>query len=198
MNLKLLLYPAASIAVLFLILFLALQRWQITITIDSLPSEENLLVEPSPDKASVTTATVSTESNPKPTATLIAPLKNKPTQAPSSARGAVAAPPGVLRLSNQTEHPIRIAFLARQKASKSGKQSAYGEPAHWDFAPEEGAEKGLILSLPTGFVKLEEGDILIAFAQDGTRRYWGPYVVGVTAMPIWDRKTLEWQLILQP
>jgi hypothetical protein len=56
----------------------------------------------------------------------------------------------------------------------------------------------LILSLPQGNLKLKQGDILVAFAQDGSRRYWGPYVVGETTAPILNRKTSEWQLILQP
>jgi hypothetical protein len=37
----------------------------------------------------------------------------------------------------------------------------------------------------------------VAFAQDGSRRYWGPYVVGETSSPEWNPQTQEWQLVLQ-
>jgi hypothetical protein len=105
----------------------------------------------------------------------------------------VATRQGGLRVSNLTEHPVRLALLARQSSTKS-----YGEPAHWDFAPMEGSNQGLILSLPQENLKLKKGDILAAFAQDGSRTYWGPYVVGETSSPIWDQQKAEWQLILQP
>lgn len=100
---------------------------------------------------------------------------------------------GSLRVSNQTQYPVRLALRARSTETRS-----YQTPAHWDFAPEEGGVQGLTLSLPEGNVKLKKGDILVAFAQDGSRRYWGPFVVGETSMPAWNKKTAEWQLILQP
>ncbi|QSJ16288.1 hypothetical protein JYQ62_31835 [Nostoc sp. UHCC 0702] len=105
---------------------------------------------------------------------------------------------GTLRMSNQTDQPVRLAMLARQttvKGSGAGKTS-YDVPAHWDFDPKEGSDKGLILSLPNGNLKLEKGDILVAFAQDGTRRYWGPYVVGETPLPSWNSQKREWLLVL--
>jgi hypothetical protein len=107
---------------------------------------------------------------------------------------------GSLRMSNQTNQPVRLALLARQSAVKNSSQSKskYNIPAHWDFAPQEGSQKGLILSLPQGNLKLEQGDILVAFAQDGSRRYWGPYVVGETSSPKWNSPTKEWQLVLIP
>jgi hypothetical protein len=107
---------------------------------------------------------------------------------------------GSLRMSNQTNQPVRLALLARQSGAKSSasKQSNYDVPAHWDFAPQEGTEKGLILSLPQGDLKLEKGDILVAFAQDGSRQYWGPYVVGETPSPKWNSQKKEWQLVLNP
>ncbi|MBW4686877.1 MAG: hypothetical protein KME40_17660 [Komarekiella atlantica HA4396-MV6] len=107
---------------------------------------------------------------------------------------------GTLRMSNLTNQPVRLALLARQSGVKSAasKQANYDVPAHWDFAPKEGGEKGLILSLPQGNLKLEKGDILVAFAQDGSRRYWGPYVVGETASPKWNSQNREWQLVLSP
>lgn len=101
----------------------------------------------------------------------------------------VAGVPGALILSNQTDLPVRVALLAR------GKQAV--EPAHWDFAPMEGSTEGLVLSLPEGNFKLEKGDILVAFAQDGSGQYWGPYVVGESDAPIWDAKLSRWQLTLQ-
>ncbi len=107
---------------------------------------------------------------------------------------------GTLRMSNQTNQPVRLALLARQSLGKGSgtKQTNYDLPAHWDFAPEEGSDKGLILSLPQNNLKLEKGDILVAFAQDGSRRYWGPYVVGETQLPKWNSQNREWQLVLSP
>ncbi|MEH2252026.1 hypothetical protein [Nostoc sp.] len=107
---------------------------------------------------------------------------------------------GTLRISNQTNQPVRLALLARQSVEKGSgtKQTNYDVPAHWDFAPQEGSDKGLILSLPQNNLKLEKGDILVAFAEDGSRRYWGPYVVGETQLPKWNSQNREWQLVLSP
>ncbi|MEJ6483937.1 hypothetical protein N0Y54_21920 [Nostoc punctiforme UO1] len=107
---------------------------------------------------------------------------------------------GTLRMSNQTNQPVRLALLARQSVAKGSgtKQANYDVPTHWDFAPQEGSEKGLVLSLPQNNLKLEKGDILVAFAQDGSRRYWGPYVVGETQLPKWNSQNREWQLVLSP
>ena len=106
---------------------------------------------------------------------------------------------GLLRISNKTTQPVRLALLARQSSLKSAtaNKSKSDIPAHWDFAPEEGSESGLVLSLPQANLRLEKGDILVAFAQDGSRRYWGPYVVGETSSPQWNPQTQEWQLVLQ-
>lgn len=105
---------------------------------------------------------------------------------------------GSLRISNQTNQPVRVALLARESVAKGSgtKQTNYDVPAHWDFDPQEGSEKGLILSLPQNNLKLEKGDILVAFAEDGSRRYWGPYVVGETQLPKWNSQNREWQLVL--
>ncbi|GAX35174.1 hypothetical protein [Nodularia sp. NIES-3585] len=107
---------------------------------------------------------------------------------------------GTLRMSNQTDQPVRLALLARQPQVKdsSNQQTNYDVPAHWDFDPQEGSAKGLILSLPNGNLKLETGDIIVAFAQDGSRRYWGPYVVGQTSVPEWNSQNREWSLVLNP
>ncbi|MFN6481674.1 MULTISPECIES: hypothetical protein [unclassified Nostoc] len=123
--------------------------------------------------------------------------KTYPVLANRDKSASTAKAQGTLRMSNQTNQPVRLALLARSVAKGSStKQSQYDLPAHWDFAPQEGSEKGLILSLPENNLKLEKGDILVAFAQDGSRRYWGPYVVGETQLPKWDSKNKEWQLVL--
>ncbi|WP_088242820.1 hypothetical protein [Calothrix rhizosoleniae] len=105
---------------------------------------------------------------------------------------------GKLRVSNRTDRPIRIALLMRRSGDKNAaKDKKYNIPAHWDFAPREGSGKGLILSLPQENLTLTKGDILVGFAEDGSRRYWGPYVVGKTPEPLWNDQQQEWQLILQ-
>ncbi|MBD2594753.1 hypothetical protein BCD64_11225 [Nostoc sp. MBR 210] len=106
---------------------------------------------------------------------------------------------GTLRMSNQTDQPVRLALLARKLKGKSSTSSKTNDiSAHWDFAPQEGSSKGLLLSLPNGNLKLEKGDILVAFAQDGSRRYWGPYVVGESSLPTLNAETKEWLLVLSP
>jgi hypothetical protein len=161
------------------------------------PSEKNNL---SPVSSSVSSETTTLSSAAKPT-------KPEPQTSEKTADSVLASSPhsvartgnmGTLRMSNQTTQPVRLALLARKskvKNSSAGK-TGYGLPAHWDFAPQEGSQKGLVLSLPNGNLKLEKGDILVAFAQDGSRRYWGPYVVGETSLPAWNGKNNEWQLVL--
>lgn len=109
---------------------------------------------------------------------------------------------GLLRVGNSTEHPVRVALLLKKSApaknSTTGDEVSYEPPAHWDFEPGEGSNKGLLLSLPNRSLKLKHGDVLVAFAQDGSRRYWGPYVVGETTAPDWVPNSTEWQLVLQP
>ncbi len=123
-----------------------------------------------------------------------------PTSAPTAPPLALAADPiaegaiGSLRVSNQTKHPIRVALLSQT----TGESTSYAQPAHWDFAPEEGRGKGLVLSLPEKKLQLQPGDVLVAFAQDGSQRYWGPYVVGKTKAPGWKAQGAEWQLVLRP
>jgi hypothetical protein len=110
---------------------------------------------------------------------------------------------GSLRVSNPTIYPVRVALLPLESASKqttagTTPQKLPSQPVHWDFAPDEGSAKGLKLSLPEGNLQLQPGDVLVAFAQDGSRRYWGPFVVGKTALPLWNSAAQEWQLRLQP
>ncbi len=102
---------------------------------------------------------------------------------------------GGFRVSNLSQHPIRLALLSR-KSDKT--PTLEKRPAHWDFAPREGSHNGLRLSLPDRDLQLKPGDILVGFAQDGSRRYWGPYIVGDTEIPFWNGKTSEWQLIIEP
>lgn len=120
---------------------------------------------------------------------------------------------GGLRVSNQTIHPVRVALLAQggdqpladspQIASTSegsaalGTRDPYNEPIHWDFAPGEGAATGLPLGTAEGKLQIQQGDVITAFAQDGSQWYWGPYAVGTTGIPQWDADTEEWVLILE-
>ncbi|MGB3493817.1 MAG: hypothetical protein WBA57_13900 [Elainellaceae cyanobacterium] len=106
---------------------------------------------------------------------------------------------GGLRVSNQTTHPLRVALLpqASGKAEDEGQVSTYSEPVHWDFVPGEGAAGGLVLAVPDNTLTLQPGDVLTAFAQDGSQRYWGPFVVGATSFPQWDDQSGEWSLILR-
>ena len=150
-----------------------------------------------------------------------APVQSAPTatiqSAPPAIKQATQQPPGtaairqgVFRIGNPTGYPVRVALLPQKVASASARTDAnattvnavnqprYELPAHWDFAPKEGGTQGLLVSLPDRTLKLKKGDILVAFAQDGSGRYWGPYVVDETALPLWNAKAVEWQLILQP
>lgn len=130
------------------------------------------------------------------------PIPEPSEPALTAAPRAGSARQGALRISNPTDYPVRVALLARKPGKEvstgTGSQTSYDLPAHWDFSPQEGGTKGLIVSLPSRKVTLRKGDILVAFAQDGSRRYWGPYVVGETPAPVWSPKSTEWQLVLQP
>ena len=128
--------------------------------------------------------------------------------APSAASGSSSSGDrvGSLRVSNPTIYPVRVALLPLDSAGAHSKQAGAGsnaqkgaiQPVHWDFAPDEGSVKGLKLSLPDGNLQVHSGDVLVAFAQDGSRQYWGPFVVGKTALPLWNPTVQEWQLRLQP
>lgn len=161
-------YPVAIAVLLLGLLTLFFGRYQIDISVEP-PVEPPISVSPSP--------LPSPEPLPQPSPQPIPPP--------------VTTVPGQLRVSNQTPHPVRIALLAKKDAS-------YDQPAHWDFAPQEGGTQGLILSLPNRKIQLGKGDVLVAFAQDGSRQYWGPFVVGETRIPLWSSATKEWLLILQP
>ncbi|WP_293332668.1 hypothetical protein [Microcoleus sp. CAWBG58] len=168
-----------------------LGRFEITISnganrSSDLPSAATAL-PPTPPVSTVATASADTASKPKPD---LPPEAEEESNSSIPVNGKAA---GSLRVSNRSEHPVRVALLSKRQTEKS-----YGKPAHWDFAPGEGGGKGLMLSLPEGKLKVKQGDILVVFAQDGSRRYWGPYVAGETASPAWNPKAEEWQLNLQP
>lgn len=131
----------------------------------------------------------------EPEAPLASPTPAAPLSNPTAGQNTSNAPTagtGALRISNQTDQPVRVALLAKRSPT------AYREePAHWDFAPQEGSTQGLLLSLPEGNLKLNRGDVLVGWAQDGSGRYWGPYVVGETAVPIWNNQAKEWELTLK-
>ena len=100
---------------------------------------------------------------------------------------------GVLRIGNRTPYPLRVVLHRR-----SG-DSASEIPAHWDFAPGEGGRAGLIVSLQEREpLVVHPGDVIVAFAIDGSRRYWGPNVVSETVAPFWNESDRSWTMILQP
>jgi hypothetical protein len=114
------------------------------------------------------------------------------------------APSGKLRVSNRSEHPIRLAMRLKSEKLRGDKYNEkisrgdrYEAPAHWDFYAGEGSDRGLVVALPNRSLHLSKGDVVMAFAQDGSRRYWGPFIVGETDNPVWDPATQEWKLILE-
>lgn len=133
---------------------------------------------------------------PAPTASTSAPQAS-PTASTQPAQTAAPSLPTAVRdglqVKNQSTYALRVVLLSRQSGqdTKRNRQSV-----HWDFAPGEGAQVGLLLSLPGQKLTLARGDVLVAFALDGSRRYWGPYVVGETTAPA--RIDQEWQLVLRP
>jgi hypothetical protein len=139
---------------------------------------------------------------------------------PSSISPSPSAPPAPpqpplvngLRVRNISPYPVRVVLMSQQPASQqpASQQPAsqksvqnnsssrpYRAPVHWDFAPDEGSKVGLLLSLPEGNFTLKKGDVLMAFALDGSRHYWGPYIVGKTG-GLSRSKASEWQLVLKP
>jgi len=120
------------------------------------------------------------------------------------------SPSGKLRVSNRSEHPIRLALRLKVERVQNNKysdkygnkyreksaHSPYEAPAHWDFFAGEGSDRGLLVALPNRSLDLTKGDIVVAFAQDGSQRYWGPFVVGEVTGPTWNETTQEWKLVL--
>ncbi|MEG4987207.1 hypothetical protein QUB08_15755 [Microcoleus sp. BR0-C5] len=192
MNLKI--YQIVIGVSIVLITGMFLGRFEITISNGSNPSSDwpsqATALPPIPPVSPVATASADTASEPKPDST---PTPRQSEEELLSSIPANTKAAGSLRVSNRSEHPVRVALLSKRQAEKS-----YGKPAHWDFAPGEGGGKGLMLSLPEGKLQVKRGDILVVFAQDGSRHYWGPYVAGETPSPAWNSTAGEWQLILQP
>lgn len=190
-------YPAVIFAsVLGVIGILVLVGLQYTVTIEQTGSEPTLLPEQSEPPQSQAGASVpaglSSSTVPTPKAKPLQSVKQEAlTEMKTQSPVETAAAPGALRVSNQTDRPLRVALLTKEAANSSASKPNYEEPVHWDFAPGEGSSQGLILSLPQGDLKLKKGDIVVAFAQDGSCRYWGPYIVGETAAPVWDQKHLN-------
>ena len=111
---------------------------------------------------------------------------------------------GKLRVSNRSEHPVRLALRVKAEKAQGDKYNEkvasplkYEQPAHWDFYAGEGGDRGLVVALPSRSVYLQRGDVVFAFAQDGSQRYWGPFIVGETDNPGWNDRSSEWQLVLE-
>jgi hypothetical protein len=102
-----------------------------------------------------------------------------------------------LRVRNLSPYPVRVVLMSQQTAQSNGSVRSYRTPVHWDFEPNEGSKAGLLLSLPEGNFTLKTGDVLIAFALDGSRHYWGPYIIGKTD-GLSRSAASEWQLVIKP
>lgn len=183
------------------LLFLPMGCRQTSVSFESTELETSSLPAAQTHQQQSTASSVSSLSNSLPTKSQ--PVKSSSGESNNSVityhqgSGGKVVNQGTLRMSNQTNQPVRLALLSRRSLGKgSSGQIKDAVPAHWDFAPKEGNDKGLVLALPNGKLELEKGDILVAFAQDGSRRYWGPYVVGETSSPSWNSQKKEWQLIL--
>ena len=184
MNIKSSVYPAAIAAAVVGLVLYALGWLQFSISLE--PVKPNA---PLPEIASTPPQSTTTKEQTE----AIAPAVTNPATKLNQTPKTVATNSGALRISNQTDQPVRVALLARSTSSAQEKA-----PVHWDFAPSEGSSQGLMLSLPDGNLKLAAGDVLVAFAQDGSGRYWGPYVVGESDNLVQHQQTGEWQLTLQP
>jgi hypothetical protein len=181
---KLKLYPAIGIAVTLTLLTAGWAFWQrFQIEISSVAPDTVPVLQVAPAQSVV--------SQPEP----IVPPEVLPSLPNSTL---VATRQGALRISNRSEHPLRVALLLKSAKVSSAKVLApYEAPAHWDFAPGEGGEQGLLVSLPNRQVMVKKGDVLVAFAQDGSQRYWGPYVINETPTPLWNSQKAEWELVLE-
>lgn len=171
---------------------LALLFTRIDIILPTAPPQTAVPEPPAPPTPSPTPPIAPSPSPAPAPASTPAPTPASPSPSPAEAGDRS----GSLKVSNQTTHPIRVALLFQQSDSEAA-APLYNQPVHWDFAPGEGGNSGLLLSLPDGDLKLKPGDVLMAFAEDGSRRYWGPFVVGRTDAPQWNGTEREWSLLLQ-
>lgn len=193
-----LLYPAALVVFLLGLLFWFLNRYEFSVQVEATPPPA--IPRPEPPVAPVAPSQVSASPasprlQPAPAGSPSPASRTTPTAAlPAHS----ATRPGQLRVGNPTEHPLRLALLRQLPPKSAARAAGFDQPLHWDFAPQEGGRSGLLLSLPTGKLEIREGDVLVAFAQDGSGRYWGPYVVGETPGLGWSDQRREWLLILQP
>lgn len=193
-DLKLKIYPAV-IGILGLCLIVSLFA-NIEIQVERNTSAERRR-PPKPDESPIASPVPTPAQPPTPTPT---PIPSPTVSAPPVPPTVLANAQGGLRMSNQTEYPLRVVLLqtTAEPSAEQAEQTEANQPVHWDFAPGEGSNKGLILSLPNQDLQLQSGDVLVAFAQDGSRRYWGPYIVGQSPFPVWNVDANEWQLTLQP
>ena len=183
-------HPALSIALIATVVavsgWLFLKRYQIEVEVTSPAQNQNTV------PILETTPTASANPN---------AIASKPPESEKPDPVLAAARQGSLRVSNRSNHPLRVALLARQPKDSNAKagsaQTGFALPAHWDFAPNEGSDRGLLVSLPNQTIRLKRGDIVVAFAQDGSQRYWGPFVVGETQQPAWNPQTAEWELTVE-
>jgi hypothetical protein len=166
-------------------LAIALSRYQI-----------DILITPISEPSIEPTSGAESDLPPPPDAqsAVVVPTPGSPFWNPNASSAGIAQS-GFLRVSNQTQHPIRVVILDQTQAGTS--PSKQPSPAHWDFAPAEGQVQGLMLSLPSGNVTLHPGDIIMAYAQDGASLDWGPYIIGQTQQPVWNSRVKEWQFILR-
>ncbi|VXD15562.1 hypothetical protein [Planktothrix paucivesiculata] len=175
------LYPAFLITGTILLTLISLRQFlfRYCMQTERKPAEQMVLSVPHP----LSTTFPKTSVAPPPPLNISLPPSSVPT--PTNYHQ------GSFRVSNLTEHPVRVALLSRSAPNIT-------EPVHWDFAPAEGSGEGLILSLPREDLILKSGDILVVFAPDGSRYYWGPYIVGETPLPAWNSQDQEWELVIKP
>ncbi len=188
------LYPVFLITGSILLSLISLRQFLFHDCVQSIqpqPAKQMALSVASPLSTRLSKTTVATLPQPDPKPSLTPNVGTTPQKLTASVSTPKPTSQGTFRVSNQSEHPVRVALLSRSSRELT-------EPVHWDFAPEEGSLGGLILSLPEGDLTLKSGDVLVVFAQDGSRYYWGPYIVGESSFPIWNPKGKEWHLVVEP
>ncbi|MBW4653313.1 MAG: hypothetical protein KME20_09820 [Kaiparowitsia implicata GSE-PSE-MK54-09C] len=178
--------------------FWLLTRFEVAVEVDPFPAAPEAIAPTDNRAASRAARDPSLEADKLPMDAPPTPALPPPLELSTATPGVGVAATANLRVSNQTDHPVRVALLVQRAATGESAEGtiAYQEPVHWDFAPQEGSATGLKLALPSsGDLLVRNGDVVVAFAQDGSRRYWGPLVVGATSSPRWQEP--EWVLILR-